>query len=59
MIELENTSIFDEWNNALQTRDPEQVANLYADNVQPGPSQSRRNQRLFCPLSWEESGSNH
>ena len=42
MIELENTSIFDEWNNALQTRDPEQVANLYAGNPILLPTMSNR-----------------
>ena len=32
MTEVEITALFDEWNNALQTRDPEQVTNLYVGN---------------------------
>ena len=33
MTEVKITALFDEWNNALQTKDPEQVANLYAGNA--------------------------
>ena len=33
MTGVEIIALFDEWNNALQTREPEQVANLYASNV--------------------------
>ena len=33
MTDVEITALFDEWNNALQTRDPGQVANPYASNA--------------------------
>ena len=33
MRENESTALFDEWNNALQTGDPEQVTALYASNA--------------------------
>ena len=42
MTEVEITALFDEWNNALQTRDPEQVANLYAGNAILLPTMSNR-----------------
>ena len=42
MTDVEITALFDEWNNALQTRDPEQVANLYAGNAIFLPIMSNR-----------------
>ncbi len=33
MRELETVTLFDEWNRALQTGDPEQVTALYASNA--------------------------
>jgi len=33
MKKFDITALFDEWNNALQTGDPEQVAALYATNA--------------------------
>lgn len=42
MTDVEITALFDEWNNALQTRDPEQVANLYAGNAIFLPTMSNR-----------------
>jgi len=42
MTEVEIITIFDNWNSALQTGDPEQVANLYADNAILLPTMSHR-----------------
>ena len=42
MKENEITALFDEWNKALQTRDPEQVAALYANNAILLPTMSNR-----------------
>ena len=42
MTDVEITALFDEWNKALQTRDPEQVAKLYAGNPILLPTMSNR-----------------
>ena len=42
MTEVEIITIFDNWNSALQTGDPEQVADLYADNAILLPTMSNQ-----------------